>query len=137
VRVLRTYLEQAGFSVLTAGRGDTGLSIWSTNARPGAAGLEPARMDGLDVAREIRRKTNTPILMLTARVEEADQLVGLELGADDYLPKPFSPRVVVAACAPCCAGPGRRPSPPTACRSLTWKSTSTPTRSTAPVILSS
>jgi DNA-binding response OmpR family regulator len=53
-------------------------------------------MDGLDVAREIRRKSNTPIIMLTARVEETDQLIGLELGADDYIPKPFSPRVVVA-----------------------------------------
>jgi two-component system alkaline phosphatase synthesis response regulator PhoP len=53
-------------------------------------------MDGLDVAREIRRKSATPIIMLTARVEEADQLIGLELGADDYITKPFSPRVVVA-----------------------------------------
>jgi two-component system alkaline phosphatase synthesis response regulator PhoP len=53
-------------------------------------------MDRLDVAREIRRKTNTPIIMLTARVDEADQLVGLELGADDYVTKPFSPRLVVA-----------------------------------------
>jgi two-component system alkaline phosphatase synthesis response regulator PhoP len=53
-------------------------------------------MDGLDVAREIRRKAATPIIMLTARVEEADQLIGLELGADDYITKPFSPRLVVA-----------------------------------------
>jgi DNA-binding response OmpR family regulator len=53
-------------------------------------------MDGLDVARAIRRKSSTPLIMLTARVEESDQLVGLELGADDYITKPFSPRVVVA-----------------------------------------
>jgi two-component system alkaline phosphatase synthesis response regulator PhoP len=53
-------------------------------------------MDGLDVARAIRRKSQTPIIMLTARVEETDQLVGLELGADDYIAKPFSPRLVVA-----------------------------------------
>ena len=53
-------------------------------------------MDGLDVAREIRRKSNVPILMMTARVEETDQVIGLELGADDYITKPFSPRVVVA-----------------------------------------
>jgi two-component system alkaline phosphatase synthesis response regulator PhoP len=53
-------------------------------------------MDGLDVAREIRRKANTPIIMLTARVEEMDQLIGLELGADDYITKPFSPRIVVS-----------------------------------------
>jgi len=53
-------------------------------------------MDGLDVARAIRRTSSTPVIMLTARVEEADQLVGLELGADDYIAKPFSPRLVVA-----------------------------------------
>jgi DNA-binding response OmpR family regulator len=52
--------------------------------------------DGLDVAREIRRKSNTPIIMITARVEEADQLIGLEVGADDYVNKPFSPRILVA-----------------------------------------
>ena len=97
VRVLRSYLEQAGFSVLTAGRGDTGLSTWE-HKRPDLVilDLNLPGMDGLDVAREIRRKADTPILMLTARVEETDQLIGLELGADDYVPKPFSPRVVVA-----------------------------------------
>jgi len=97
VKVLRSYLEQAGFSVLTASRGDTGLSTWE-HKRPDLVVLDlnlPG-MDGLDVAREIRRKTATPIIMLTARVQEADQLVGLELGADDYIPKPFSPRLVVA-----------------------------------------
>jgi two-component system alkaline phosphatase synthesis response regulator PhoP len=53
-------------------------------------------MDGLDVCRTVRRQSNIPILMLTARVEEADKLIGLELGADDYVVKPFSPREVVA-----------------------------------------
>lgn len=53
-------------------------------------------MDGLDVVREIRRKADTPIIMVTARVEETDRLIGLELGADDYITKPFSPREVVA-----------------------------------------
>jgi len=97
VRVLRSYLEQAGFNVLTTGRGDTGLSTWE-HKRPDLVllDLNLPGMDGLDVAREIRHKADTPILMLTARVEEADQLIGLELGADDYIPKPFSPRVVVA-----------------------------------------
>lgn len=97
VKVLRSYLEQAGFSVLTAGRGDTGLSIWE-HKRPDLVilDLNLPGMDGLDVAREIRRKASTPIIMLTARVEETDQLIGLELGADDYIPKPFSPRIVVA-----------------------------------------
>jgi len=101
VKVLRSYLEQAGFSVITAYRGDTGLTTWETR-QPDLVVLDlnlPG-MDGLDVARAIRRsKTgnpNTPILMLTARVEEIDQLIGLEVGADDYVTKPFSPRVVVA-----------------------------------------
>jgi DNA-binding response OmpR family regulator len=97
VRVLRSYLEKAGFMVLSASRGDTGLSTWE-NKRPDLVilDLNLPGMDGLDVAREIRRKADTPIIMLTARVDEADQLIGLELGADDYVTKPFSPRVVVA-----------------------------------------
>lgn len=97
VKVLRSYLEQAGFKVLTAYRGDSGLSTWE-NKQPDLVilDLNLPGMDGLDVAREIRREGDTPIIMLTARVEEMDQLIGLELGADDYITKPFSPRVVVA-----------------------------------------
>jgi DNA-binding response OmpR family regulator len=97
VKVLRSYLEQAGFNVLSAGRGDTGLSTWE-HKRPDLVilDLNLPGLDGLDVAREIRRKSNTPVIMLTARVEEMDELIGLELGADDYITKPFSPRVVVA-----------------------------------------
>lgn len=97
VKVLRSYLENAGFDVLTAYRGDTGLTAWQ-NRQPDLVilDLNLPGMDGLDVAREIRRGSGTPIIMLTARVEEADQLVGLEIGADDYIAKPFSPRVVVA-----------------------------------------
>jgi DNA-binding response OmpR family regulator len=97
IKVLRSYLEKAGFDVLTAYRGDTGLSTWE-HKRPDLVilDLNLPGIDGLDVAREIRRKADTPIIMLTARVEEMDQLVGLELGADDYITKPFSPRLVVA-----------------------------------------
>lgn len=97
VKVLRSYLEQAGFTVFSSGRGDTGLAAWEQR-QPDLVilDLNLPGMDGLDVARAIRRKSSTPILMLTARVEEADQLVGLELGADDYMTKPFSPRLVVA-----------------------------------------
>ena len=99
VRVLRSYLEQAGFNVLTAFRGDTGLTIWQ-NKRPDLVilDLNQPGMDGLDVARRIRQNETrrTPIIMLTARINESDQLLGLELGADDYIPKPFSPRIVVA-----------------------------------------
>jgi len=97
VKVLRDYLAKAGFKVETAYRGDTGLSIWE-HKRPDLVllDLNLPGLDGLDVAREIRRKANTPIIMLTARVAEMDQLVGLELGADDYITKPFSPRVVIS-----------------------------------------
>lgn len=96
-KVLRSYLEQAGMDVLAAYRGDTGLAQWEAR-RPDLVllDLNLPGMDGLDVARAIRRKSDTPIVMLTARVEEADELIGLELGADDYIAKPFSPRVVVA-----------------------------------------
>ncbi len=97
VKVLRSYLEQAGFSVISSGRGDTGLLMFE-NKHPDLVilDLNLPGMDGLDVAREIHRKSTTPLIMLTARVEETDQLIGLELGADDYITKPFSPRVVVA-----------------------------------------
>jgi DNA-binding response OmpR family regulator len=99
VRVLRSYLEQAGYSVLSALRGDTGLSLWE-DKHPDLVilDLNLPGMDGLDVARHIRHKEThrTPIIMLTARADETDQLIGLELGADDYIPKPFSPRIVVA-----------------------------------------
>lgn len=99
VRVLRSYLEQAGFIVLAALRGDTGLAVWE-DRHPDCVilDLNLPGMDGLEVARRIRRNETrrTPIIMLTARADETDQLVGLELGADDYIPKPFSPRIVVA-----------------------------------------
>ncbi len=97
VKVLRDYLRKAGFDVLTAYRGDSGFSLWEQH-QPDLVllDLNLPGMDGLDVAREIRRRADTPIIMITARVEETDQLIGLELGADDYITKPFSPRVVVA-----------------------------------------
>jgi two-component system alkaline phosphatase synthesis response regulator PhoP len=99
VRVLKSYLEQAGFHVLTSSRGDTGLTAWE-DKHPDLVilDLNLPGMDGLDIARHIRQHETqrTPILMLTARADELDQLLGLELGADDYIPKPFSPRIVVA-----------------------------------------
>ncbi|MBT3389042.1 MAG: response regulator transcription factor [Chloroflexi bacterium] len=97
VKVLRSYLEKSNFDVITAYRGDSGLTAWEQQ-KPDLVllDLNLPGMDGLDVAREIRRKADTPIIMLTARVEEMDQLIGLELGADDYIAKPYSPRLVVA-----------------------------------------
>ncbi len=93
----RDYLVAAGFEVLTAGDGPKGLAL-ARRERPDLVVLDlmlPG-MDGLDVCRELRRDGSVPIIMLTARVEESDKLVGLELGADDYLTKPFSPRELVA-----------------------------------------
>jgi DNA-binding response OmpR family regulator len=93
----RDYLVAAGYDVLTAGDGSRGLAL-ARRERPDLIVLDlmlPG-MDGLDVCRELRRESSVPIIMLTARVEESDKLVGLELGADDYLTKPFSPRELVA-----------------------------------------
>jgi DNA-binding response OmpR family regulator len=96
-QIARDYLEKAGFSVMTAGNGVDALAMIQ-RARPDLVVLDLALpgMDGLDVARLVRRDSNVPIIMLTARVEESDKLVGLELGADDYITKPFSPRELVA-----------------------------------------
>jgi two-component system alkaline phosphatase synthesis response regulator PhoP len=95
--ICRDYLSAAGFSVTSAGSGPQGLAA-ARREKPDLVVLDlmlPG-MDGLDVCRELRRETSVPIIMLTARVEESDKLVGLELGADDYLTKPFSPRELVA-----------------------------------------
>lgn len=96
-RVLRSYLEKAGYRVLSASRGDVGLKAWEVE-QPDLVllDLNLPGMDGLDVAAEIRRYSDTPIIMMTARVSEPDRLTGLEMGADDYIIKPYSPREVVA-----------------------------------------
>ncbi len=97
VKVVRAYLERAGFNVLTAYDGREAL-LMARQERPDLVILDLMlpEMDGLDVCRHLRRESDIPIIMLTARVEEADKLVGLELGADDYITKPFSPRELVA-----------------------------------------
>jgi two-component system alkaline phosphatase synthesis response regulator PhoP len=95
--ICRDYLERGGFGVMTAGNGADALMLARTRS-PDLVVLDlglPA-MDGLDVMRKLRQHSNVPVIMLTARVEESDKLVGLELGADDYLTKPFSPRELVA-----------------------------------------
>jgi DNA-binding response OmpR family regulator len=97
VQIARDYLEHAGFSVLTAGDGKSALSA-ARSAKPDLVILDLGlpEMDGLDVARALRKDSDVPIIMLTARGEETDKLVGLELGADDYVTKPFSPKELVA-----------------------------------------
>src|SRR5215207_394382 len=93
----RDYLEHAGFAVMTAGDGPTALTtIRQRNPDLVVLDLGLPGLDGLDVTREVRRDSTVPIVMLTARDDELDKLLGLELGADDYLTKPFSPRELVA-----------------------------------------
>ena len=97
VRLVRAYLERAGFAVVTASEGRQALAVFR-HERPNLVVLDlnlPG-MDGLDICRALRRDSDVPIIMLTARIEETDRLIGLELGADDYIVKPFSPREVVA-----------------------------------------
>ncbi|MBX7213072.1 MAG: response regulator transcription factor [Thermoflexales bacterium] len=95
--IARDYLSRAGFEVSVAGDGRSALGLAQTLA-PDLIVLDLGLpgLDGLDVARELRRQSRLPIIMLTARGDESDRLIGLELGADDYITKPFSPRELVA-----------------------------------------
>ena len=97
VRQARDYLEKGGFRVVVAADGATALAV-ARHERPDliVLDLNLPRTDGLDVCRTLRRESDVPIIMLTARVDETDRLIGLELGADDYITKPFSPRELVA-----------------------------------------
>ncbi len=97
VRLVRSYLEQAGYAVVEAADGQTAL-IQARREKPDLVVLDLGLpvIDGLEVARILRRERDVPIIMLTARVEDTDKIVGLELGADDYVTKPFNPRELVA-----------------------------------------
>jgi DNA-binding response OmpR family regulator len=112
VRVLRGYLESAGFKVVVAYNGSEAIAAFRHEA-PDLIVLDLTMpdVDGLDVARTVRRESEVPIIMLTARVEETDRLIGLELGADDYVAKPFSPREVVARVRAVLRRTGRPESP--------------------------
>ena len=97
VALARDYLERAGFAVATAYDGKTALAS-ARGDRPDLVVLDLGlpELDGLDVARTLRAESPVPIVMLTGRTEESDKLVGLEIGADDYVTKPFSPKELVA-----------------------------------------
>jgi DNA-binding response OmpR family regulator len=97
VKLVRTYLENAGFQVVVAYDGQEALTVFR-HELPDLVVLDLMlpKIDGLEVARSIRRSSDAPIIMLTARAEETDRLIGLQLGADDYVVKPFSPRELVA-----------------------------------------
>ena len=97
LQVVRDYLVDAGFTVRTAADGPAALAT-ARAVRPDLVVLDLGLpgLDGIDVARELHRRSPVPIIMLTARGDEVDRVLGLELGADDYLVKPFSPRELVA-----------------------------------------
>src|SRR5258706_2130659 len=97
VKLARDYLEQAAFRVVSAGDGTAAVAT-ARHEKPDLVVLDlnlPG-MDGIDVCRVLRRDSDVPIIMLTARDAETDRLIGLEIGADDYITKPFSPRELVA-----------------------------------------
>jgi two-component system alkaline phosphatase synthesis response regulator PhoP len=96
-QIVQDYLRHAGFSVLITGDGTAALAL-ARDRRPDLVVLDLGLpgIDGIEVARGLRRESQVPLIMLTARVEESDRLLGLEVGADDYVTKPFSPRELVA-----------------------------------------
>src|SRR3954471_3542486 len=97
VQLARDYLEHAGFKVASASDGREALASFRS-AAPDLIVLDLGlpHVDGLDVARAVRKTSNVPIVMLTGRADESDRIAGLELGADDYVAKPFSPKELVA-----------------------------------------
>jgi two-component system phosphate regulon response regulator OmpR len=95
--MVRDYLGQAGFRVARAASGSAGLAMHGRDAFDAIVlDLMLPDMDGLEVCRQVRARATTPILMLTARGDALDRVIGLEMGADDYLPKPFEPRELLA-----------------------------------------
>ncbi len=113
VALVEAYLVQEGYSVVTAFNGEDALRL-ARQEKPDLILLDimMPKLDGYGFIHEHRQDANTPIILLTARVEEEDHVIGLELGADDYITKPFRPASWWPACAPCCAeaaGVLRRP----------------------------
>jgi DNA-binding response OmpR family regulator len=95
--MVKNYLGEAGFAVTVASRGAAGIALEARETFDALVlDLMLPDMDGLEVCRQIRARSQTPILMLTARGDAMDRVVGLEIGADDYLPKPFEPREMLA-----------------------------------------
>ncbi len=97
IEVLKLYFEKEGYQVSTCMQGDRAIGAF-TQFKPDIVLLDlmlPG-MDGNDICREIRKTSDTPIIMLTARTDTLDKIIGLELGADDYVPKPFEPKEVLA-----------------------------------------
>lgn len=112
VRLLRLYLEREGYGVITASDGQAALEVFDrTHPNLIILDLLLPHMDGIEVCRRLRAKHDVPILMLTAKVDEVDKILGLSLGADDYVTKPFSPREVAARVRAILRRTGTEPSP--------------------------
>jgi DNA-binding response OmpR family regulator len=97
VELVKAYLEKEGYATVEASDGEAALELWREE-KPDLVVLDilMPQVDGLEFCREVRKESNTPIIILSARTQEEDRLEGLELGADDYVTKPFSPRELVA-----------------------------------------
>lgn len=97
VELVKAYLEKEGYATIEAPDGEVALELWRKE-KPDLVVLDilMPQVDGLEFCREVRKESNTPIIILSARTQEEDRLIGLELGADDYVVKPFSPRELVA-----------------------------------------
>ena len=139
VDILRFNLEKEGYAVVTAYDGDTGLDQ-ALNGSPDLILLDVMlpRMNGFDVCRTLRDKgNNVPVIILTAREEEADKVMGLEIGADDYITKPFSMRELMArvkAVPPCCTPAPQTPPWPPAVASPSTRRTTRSAKMTSPLI---
>jgi DNA-binding response OmpR family regulator len=94
--VIKQYLQKAGFEVEEAASGEVAILKFNTSINLIILDLNLPNRDGLEVCKEIRKKSKVPIIMVTARTEEIDELKGLDIGADDYIKKPFSPKVLLA-----------------------------------------
>lgn len=95
--VEKAYLNRAGYDVIEAVDGDEAIQVFSkSNISLVILDLNLPKKDGIEICKQIRKTSSVPILMVTARVEEIDEIIGLEIGADDYLKKPFSPNILVA-----------------------------------------
>ena len=97
-KLVRDFLSKKGYDVLEASNGEEAMDIFYSDKEIGLLILDVMmpKMDGWEVCREVRKTSKVPIIMLTAKADERDELLGFELGVDEYVTKPFSPKILVA-----------------------------------------
>jgi DNA-binding response OmpR family regulator len=123
--LVRDYLKPFGYEVVAAGTAAEGLNRLRERWAAVLLDVMLPDVDGFEVCRRIRAGSDVPVLMLTARGQDEDRIVGLEIGADDYLPKPFNPRELLARLRPCCGGGRPVPRRPTSSASAGSRSIAT------------